>query len=227
MKIRLYSLLITMTASVALSAAVASASPIAQSVEYQVGNVTCEGWSVRPDKSSASRPGVLIVHQWTGLSDYEKMRAGMLAEMGYNVFVLDIYGKGIRPQPPESGKYAGKYKGDRTLYRQRLAAGLEMLRAMPGTDSNRIAAIGYCSGAGSLRSEDRRGRQLPRWPLYPNAGGCKKYHLSRACAPWSGRSSRSTGRGSGLSQGNGGRRSEIRASRLSRCSSCLHAKGSR
>ncbi len=26
------------------------------------------------------------------------MRARMLAELGYNVFVADIYGKGIRPQ---------------------------------------------------------------------------------------------------------------------------------
>lgn len=30
----------------------------------------------------------------------------MLAEMGYNVFAADIY-RGIRPQPPESGKEAG------------------------------------------------------------------------------------------------------------------------
>lgn len=160
MKTCLYSLLVTMTASAALSAAVASASPIAQSVEYQVGDVTCEGWSVRPDESSALRPGVLIVHQWTGLSDYEKMRAGMLAEMGYNVFVLDIYGKGIRPQPPESGKYAGKYKGDRTLYRQRLAAGLEMLRSMPGTDSDRIAAIGYCFGGTGALELARSGAKI-------------------------------------------------------------------
>lgn len=127
------------------------AAPQGKAVEYQAGDALCEGWAVTDDAATAKRPGVLIVHQWTGLSDYEKMRAEMLAEMGYNVFALDIYGKGIRPQPPESGKQAGKYKGDRALFRQRLEAGLEMLRSLPNTDPDRIATIGYCfGGTGAL-----------------------------------------------------------------------------
>jgi dienelactone hydrolase len=74
------------------------------------------------------------------------MRAGMLAELGYNVFAVDIYGKGIRPQPPEAGEYAGKYKSDRALYRARMIAGLDVLKNDEHTDVSRIAAIGYCFG---------------------------------------------------------------------------------
>jgi len=69
-------------------------------VEYAHEGAVMEGYRVYDDGVSGKRPAVLIVHQWTGLTDYEKGRARQLAEMGYNVFALDIYGKGIRPQPP-------------------------------------------------------------------------------------------------------------------------------
>ena len=50
---------------------------------------------------------MLIVHQWKGLTDYEKKRAEMLAKLGYNVFALDIYGKGIRPKSHPGGRGPG------------------------------------------------------------------------------------------------------------------------
>ncbi|MFT6864774.1 MAG: hypothetical protein ACJAVK_003344 [Akkermansiaceae bacterium] len=40
-----------------------------------------------------------------------------------------FYGKGVRPHPPAAGQFAGKYKDDRKLYRQRLAAGLAQLKS--------------------------------------------------------------------------------------------------
>lgn len=115
-------------------------------VEYTTGGVTCEGLHVVDNAKTGKLPSVLIIHQWTGVSENEKMRARMLADLGYNVFVADIYGKGIRPQPPEAGKEAGKYKTDRKLYRERLLAGLEQLRKTPQADAAQIAAIGYCFG---------------------------------------------------------------------------------
>jgi dienelactone hydrolase len=115
-------------------------------VEYQSGGVTCEGLHVVDAAKTGKLPSVLIIHQWTGLSDNEKMRARMLAELGYNVFAADIYGKGIRPQPPESGIEAGKYKSDRKLYRERMLSALEVLNKDARTDLAKVAAIGYCFG---------------------------------------------------------------------------------
>lgn len=126
-------------------------------VEYQTGGITCEGWSAVDASKSGKRPSVLIVHQWTGVSENEKMRARMLAELGYNVFVCDVYGKGIRPQPPESGKEAGKYKGNRPLLRERVNAALDVLRKDPNTDTSRIAAIGYCFGGTAVIELARSG----------------------------------------------------------------------
>lgn len=120
-------------------------------VEYKSGDVVCEGLHVYDTTKVGKLPAVLIVHQWTGLSDNEKMRAKMLAELGYNVFAADIYGKGIRPQPPASKIEATKYKSDRALYRERLTAAYEVLARNEHTDATRIAAIGYCfGGTGAL-----------------------------------------------------------------------------
>jgi dienelactone hydrolase len=124
---------------------------IEKTVTYEQGGTTLEGFHVYDDTVAGRRPGILVIHQWTGLSENEKSRSRMLAEMGYNVFAADIYGKGVRPQPPEAGAEAGKYKGDRTLYRARLMAALDLLKADERTDTAKIAAIGYCfGGTGAL-----------------------------------------------------------------------------
>ena len=74
---------------------------------------------------------MLIVHQWKGVTDYEKKRAEMLAQLGYVAFCADIYGKGIRPPTPaEAGAEAGKYKSNRALLRARVNAGLDVSRKM-------------------------------------------------------------------------------------------------
>ena len=87
-------------------------------IEYQQADAVLEGLSVYDDALQGKRPAVLVVHQWKGWGDYEKKRAEMLARLGYNVFAVDIYGKGIRPQTPqEAGAEAGKYRNDRNLLR--------------------------------------------------------------------------------------------------------------
>ncbi|WP_411827092.1 dienelactone hydrolase family protein [Luteolibacter sp. AS25] len=133
---------------------------IEKTVDYKDGDVSLEGFHAYDDDFEGKRPGILIVHQWTGLTDYEKTRARMLAGLGYNVFAADIYGKGVRPQPPEAGEYAGKYKKDRELYRERMAAGLEILKNDERTDTGRIAAVGYCFGGTGVLEMARAGMDI-------------------------------------------------------------------
>lgn len=137
------------------------AAVVEKTVEYQAGDTVCEGFHAYDDAVTGRRPSVLIVHQWTGLTDYEKMRARMLAELGYNVFALDIYGKGVRPPgPPASAQEAGKYKGNRALYRERLRAGLDVLLKDERTDSAKVAAIGYCFGGTGVLELARSGAKV-------------------------------------------------------------------
>ena len=67
-----------------------------QTVEYRQGETVLEGLLVHDPSIVGKRPGILVVHQWKGLGDYERKRAEMTAQLGYNVFCVDIYGKGIR-----------------------------------------------------------------------------------------------------------------------------------
>ncbi len=119
-----------------------------ETVEYRDGDVVLEGFVAwDPALAGQEIPGILVVHQWMGLTDYEKSRCKQLAELGYVAFALDIYGKDQRPaNPQEAGKQAGLYKTDRELYRRRLNLGLQQLRSRPGVAASKIAAIGYCFG---------------------------------------------------------------------------------
>lgn len=130
-------------------------------IDYQQGDTPLQGVLVWDDAVSGPRPGVLIVHQWLGITDYEKHRAEMLAQMGYVAFCADIYGKGIRPRnTTDAGTEAGKYKSNRPLLRHRANAGLEQLKKSELVDPRRIAAIGYCFGGTTVIELARSGADL-------------------------------------------------------------------
>ena len=133
-----------------------------KTVEYADGDVVLQGFVAwDPDKTSSGAPGILVVHQWMGLTEYEQSRCRQLADQGYVAFALDIYGKGIRPNnPKDAGATAGIYKSDRTLYRRRLNLGLQQLRSQMSVDKNRIAAIGYCFGGTGVLELARSGANI-------------------------------------------------------------------
>jgi dienelactone hydrolase len=152
---------ILLTAMITTLAASVHAAIQTKTVEYKQGNTTLEGFTAYDDAIKGARPGVLVVHQWMGLTDYEKHRAEMLAQLGYVAFCADIYGKGVRPQnTAEAGAQAGKYKSDRRLLRARVNAGLDALRQQPLVDPKRVAAIGYCFGGTTVLELARSGADL-------------------------------------------------------------------
>jgi len=139
----------------------AQAKLVTKTVEYNQGDTTLEGYLAYDDSFSGKRPGVLVVHQWLGLTDYEENRAVMLANLGYVAFCADIYGKGIRPQSlKEAGTEATKYKTDRALLRLRVNAGLDELKKNPLVYKARVAAIGYCFGGTTVIELARSGAEL-------------------------------------------------------------------
>lgn len=116
-----------------------------ETVTYNDGDTVLEGYLARAGDPDA--PVVMIVHQWKGLGEYEKSRADMLAQQGFNAFAIDMYGQTIRPKDTaEAGEESSKYKNNSALARQRLNAALEYARGIEGVDPARIAIIGYCFG---------------------------------------------------------------------------------
>ena len=136
-----------------------------ETVVYTDGDLKLEGFvaydSQLVDQSNGKAPGVLVVHQWMGLTDYEKRRCRELAAMGYVAFALDIYGQGIRPDNQgDAGKQATIYKKDRALYRKRLNLGLEQLKSRPNVSGDSCGAIGYCFGGTGVLELVRSGADV-------------------------------------------------------------------
>jgi dienelactone hydrolase len=147
--------------SLLVLAATATAGIREQVVEYRDGEVVLEGFLARETRAGGKRPGVLVVHQWKGLGEFEKSKVRELASLGYAAFAVDVYGKGVRPATPqEAGKQAGIYRRDRALYRRRLQAGLERLKQDPGVDPTRIGAIGFCFGGTGVLELARSGAKV-------------------------------------------------------------------
>ncbi len=134
-----------------------------RSTTYESAGATMEGFVAVPDLNEGEyRPGILLIHDWTGLQAYAKDRARQIAnELGYVCFAADVYGKGVRPEnPQECGVQAGIYRGDRTLFRQRLNDALAELKKLPGCHPDQIAAIGYCFGGTGVIELARSGADV-------------------------------------------------------------------
>jgi dienelactone hydrolase len=118
-----------------------------KTVEYKHGDLVLEGFLAWDDSTSAKRPGVIVVHEWWGNNEYAHKRAEMLAQLGYVGFAVDMYGKGkLTNDPKAAGEWASAIKNDPQTTVARLKLGLDTLKAQPGVDAEKIAAIGYCFG---------------------------------------------------------------------------------
>jgi dienelactone hydrolase len=130
-------------------------------ITYKDGAAELDGFLAYDDAVKTPRPGVLVVHDWTGLQEYTKTRTTQLAELGYVALAADIYGKGVRPtDPKECGVQAGTYKNDLPLLRRRVLLGLDELKKQPGVDAKKLGAIGYCFGGTSVLELARSGADV-------------------------------------------------------------------
>ena len=128
--------------------------PDGEDVGYQVDGEAFTGY-LSPAEGE-SRGTVLVIHDWDGIDDYERKRADMLAEMGYDAFAVDLYGKGNRPQ--ETG---AKKAETQRLYRDRermqhlTRAGLDFAREQGVAEATVV--MGYCFGGAVVLEAARNG----------------------------------------------------------------------
>lgn len=116
-------------------------------IEYFDGDDCLEGYLAFDPTSSSPRPGVLVVHDWSGRNTHAEERAVRLAKMGYIGFALDMYGKGISGKNnEEKNKLASPFFSDRNLVKHRMTLALNTLKQQPQVDVNNIAVMGFCFG---------------------------------------------------------------------------------
>lgn len=138
-----------------LLAALAPAGAAAgESVTYSVGSEEFEGYSARA--AGEVKGLVLIVHDWDGLTGYERKRADMLADLGYDAFAVDLFGKGNRPVETDAKRAeTGKLMQDRARMRSLLLGGLVEARRMIDAP---VVAMGYCFGGTAALELARSGQ---------------------------------------------------------------------
>jgi dienelactone hydrolase len=133
----------------------AAAKMVTRPVVYDHAGVKLEGYLAYDDtktSAAAKAPGVLVLPEWWGLTDYPKGRAEQLAKLGYVAFAVDMYGaKVVTADPKKAGELAGQFYGQ-PLMAERARAGLDQLMKTGLVDAARVAAIGYCFGGATVQA---------------------------------------------------------------------------
>jgi dienelactone hydrolase len=137
------------------TAVVLTAKVVTKPVAYEHAGVKLEGYLAYDDAkipAGQKAPGVLVVPEWWGLTDYAKNRAEQLAKLGYVAFAADMYGVGVTTtDPKKAGELAGQFYG-KPLMAERAQAGLDQLMATGLVDAEHVAAIGYCFGGSTVQA---------------------------------------------------------------------------
>lgn len=126
-------------------------------VEYTVNGNLYEGYVINHNRKA---PLILLIHDWDGLTDYEIKRSRMLADLGYSVFAMDLFGAGVRPtEISDKRRLTGELYKDREKMRSLMKGALEKARSLGGDTGNAMVA-GYCFGGAAVLEWARSGESL-------------------------------------------------------------------
>ena len=134
-----------------------TAAAAGKTAAYEVDGASYEGYYTG---ASDKAPLILLVHDWDGLTDYEVKRSDMLAELGYTVFAVDLFGAGVRPTKMEDKRqHTGELYKDREKMRALLSGALKTAQSQ-GADTGNAVAIGYCFGGAAVLEFARSGADM-------------------------------------------------------------------
>jgi len=151
-----------------LSAATVGLGATGTAVAYNVDGKSYEGYYISPADNA---PFVLLIHDWDGLTDYEIKRADMLADLGYAVFALDLFGAGVRPtEIKDKRQHTGELYQNREKMRALMNGALDAAAKRGANIANAVAA-GYCFGGAAVLELARSGANLKGFATFH--GGLK------------------------------------------------------
>ncbi|WP_413615453.1 dienelactone hydrolase family protein [Halomonas cupida] len=148
--------------TIALLAAsfITTSSQAGENVDYRVADEDFQGYFAAAEGQAVDGQPlgtVLIIHDWDGLTDYERQRADMLADAGYDAFAIDLYGAGNRPveEAARKAETAALYE-DRQRMRELTLAGLAQARSEGAAEPTVV--MGYCFGGAVILELARSGQ---------------------------------------------------------------------
>lgn len=122
-----------------------------KAISYKDGDVTLHGVLAWDTSNSGKRPGILVIDEWWGLTDWGKDLASQLAAAGYVAFAADMYGDGkTTDDPAVAKKWMTEVNSNSDLWKRRAQLGLNVLKADENVDGNKLAAMGSSFGAATV-----------------------------------------------------------------------------
>lgn len=132
-----------------------------ESIQYQSGDITMNGYIVYDESQEGPRPAVFVIHEWWGMNDYAKSRARDLAKLGYVAMAIDLYGNGVTADnPKDADSLARPFYSYPALLQARFDAAAARLKTLPQVDASKLGAIGYCFGGAMVLNLARLGEDL-------------------------------------------------------------------
>jgi dienelactone hydrolase len=130
-------------------------------VTYGDGETTMKGFVVYDDASAGKRPGIVMVHEWWGITKHIHNEAHRFAQQGYTTFIADMYGDAkTADNPKDAGALSGSVMKDAKVMEARFDAARDQLAKHPTVDPARIGAVGYCFGGAVVLNMARAGADL-------------------------------------------------------------------
>jgi dienelactone hydrolase len=130
-------------------------------ITYSDGEATMKGFVVYDDAVQGKRPGIIMVHEWWGITPHVHTEARKLAEQGYVAFIADMYGDAkTADNPKDAGALSGSVMKNEPVMEKRLNAAKEQLAKQASVNPQKIGAVGYCFGGAVVLNMARTGADL-------------------------------------------------------------------
>jgi len=130
-------------------------------VTYRAGDTAMKGFVVYDDVVKGKRPGVVVVHEWWGITPHVRGEARKLAAQGYTAFVADLFGDAkTADNPDDAGALAGAVMQNPDVMRARFVAAKDALARHATVNADKLAAIGFCFGGSVVLDMARAGENL-------------------------------------------------------------------
>ncbi|MCC6534125.1 MAG: dienelactone hydrolase family protein [Burkholderiales bacterium] len=152
----------TALAAVALAfCSLAGAAIKEEPVTYQDGDSVMKGFIVYDDAVQGKRPGMIVIHEWWGITKHVRDEARAFASQGYTALVADMFGEAkTADNPKDAGALSGAVRKNPAVMRSRFNAAMNVLSKHPTVDAARLGAAGYCFGGSVALDMARAGADL-------------------------------------------------------------------
>lgn len=128
-------------------AAISAAGMASETIQYASDGASLPAFLAHPTGTTAQLPGVLILHEWWGLTDHTKDVARRFAQEGFAALAPDLYarqGSKVTQDPQEAGKLMSGVSSQAIL--RDLNAATQFLKSMPYVDARSLGIVGFSMG---------------------------------------------------------------------------------